>query len=128
MHTHLGVYSLPRVDENQDGNEMTDPVRPQVRALDSFNFDDPALKVGLAGGVTTIVPRPGNANVIGGTSTAVKLKLSAPERVMLREVCDLKMAIEGNPVGVYGKKEQAPAMLMSVITWRARHSSRPRNT
>ncbi len=114
MHTHLGVYSLPRVDENQDGNEMTDPITPQVRALDSFNFDDPALKVGLAGGVTTIVSRPGSANVIGGTSTAVKLKLSAPERMVLREVCDLKMAIEGNPVGVYGKKEQAPATLMSV--------------
>lgn len=75
MHTHLGVYSLPRVAENEDGNEATDPVTPQVRAIDSFNFDDPALAVGLAGGVTTIVSRPGSANVIGGTSVAVKLKV-----------------------------------------------------
>lgn len=114
MHTHLGVYSLPSVEENQDGNEMTDPLTPQVRALDSFNFDDPALKAGLAGGVTTIVSRPGSANVIGGTSVAVKLKLSDPAHMVLREDCDLKMAIEGNPVGIYGKKEQPPATLMSV--------------
>ena len=62
-HTHVGVYSLPNVEENSDGNEMTNPITPQVRALDSFNFDDPAIKVGLAGGVTTVVSRPGSGNV-----------------------------------------------------------------
>ncbi|MBM3789277.1 MAG: hypothetical protein FJW35_02890 [Acidobacteria bacterium] len=114
MHTHPGVYSFPRVDENQDGNEMTDPPTPQVRAMDSFNFDDPALKAGLAGGVTTIVSRPGSANITGGTTVAAKLKLSAPDRMVLGEVCDLKMAIEGNPIGVYGRKDQMPVTLMSV--------------
>ena len=74
IHSHLGVYSLPSVQENSDGNESTNPVTPQVHALDSFNFEDPSIKVGLAAGVTTIVSRPGSANVIGGTSVAVKLK------------------------------------------------------
>jgi len=114
IHTHLGVYSLPRVEENSDGNEMTNPSTPQVRALDSFNFEDPAIKVGLAGGVTTIVSRPGSGNVIGGTSVAVKLKNAPPEQMVLKEVCDLKMAIEGNPVGVYGSKKQLPSSLMGV--------------
>jgi imidazolonepropionase-like amidohydrolase len=114
IHTHLGVYSLPMVEENSDGNEMTNPITPQVRALDSFNFEDPAIKVGLAGGVTTIVSRPGSGNVIGGTSVAVKLKNAPPEEMILKEVCDLKMAIEGNPVGVYGAKKQMPSTLMAV--------------
>jgi imidazolonepropionase-like amidohydrolase len=114
IHTHLGVYSLPMVEENSDGNEMTNPITPQVHALDSFNFDDPALKVGLAGGVTTIISRPGSGNVIGGTSVAVKLKSAAPEEMVIREICDLKMAIEGNPVGVYGNKKQMPSTLMGV--------------
>jgi hypothetical protein len=35
IHTHLGVYSLPAVEENSDGNEMTNPSTPQVRALRS---------------------------------------------------------------------------------------------
>lgn len=114
IHTHLGVYSLPMVQENSDGNEMTNPSTPQVRALDSFNFDDPALKVGLAAGVTTIISRPGSGNVIGGTSVAVKLKQAPPNEMILKEICDLKMAIEGNPVGVYGSRNQLPTTLMGV--------------
>ncbi len=113
-HSHVGVYSLPNVDENSDGNEMTNPVTPQVRALDSFNFDDPAIKVGLAGGVTTVISRPGSGNVIGGTSVAVKLKNATPEEMILKDICDLKMAIEGNPVGVYGGRKQMPGTLMAV--------------
>jgi imidazolonepropionase-like amidohydrolase len=114
IHTHLGVYSLPSVAENADGNEMTNPVTPQVRALDSFNFDDPAIKVGLAGGVTTIVSRPGSGNVIGGTSVAIKLKSAPPDEMVLVPDCDLKMAIEGNPMGFYGAKKQMPITMMGV--------------
>lgn len=114
IHTHVGVYSLPNVEENSDGNEMTNPITPQVRALDSFNFEDPAIKIGLAGGVTTVVSRPGSGNVIGGTSVAVKLKSAPPEQMILKDVCDLKMAIEGNPVGVYGARNQMPGTLMAV--------------
>ncbi|MBN1223448.1 MAG: amidohydrolase family protein [Candidatus Aminicenantes bacterium] len=114
IHCHLGVYSIPFVQENSDGNEMTNPITPQVRALDSFNFDDPAIKAGLAGGVTTVVSRPGSGNIIGGTSVAVKLKDASPSEMVLKEDCDLKMAIEGNPVGVYGSRKQMPSTLMAV--------------
>ena len=114
MHTHVGVYSVPRVDENSDGNEMIDPITPQVRAFDSFNFDDPAIAVGRAGGVTTVISRPGSGNIIGGTSVAVKLKNAPPDQMVLKEIADLKMAIEGNPIGVYGSKGKMPATLMGV--------------
>ena len=114
IHSHLGVYSTPNVEENSDGNEMTNPVTPQVRALDSFNFEDPAIPVGRAGGVTTIVALPGSGNVIGGTGVAIKLKSGSPEDMVLKDVANLKMAIEGNPVGVYGQKKQMPMTLMGV--------------
>ncbi len=114
IHSHLGVYSVPGVKENQDGNEMTDPITPQVRALDSFNFEDPAIEAGLAGGVTTIVSRPGSGNVIGGTSVAVKLKNAPPDQMILKEICDLKMTIEGNPVAFHGRHGRMPTSLMAV--------------
>ena len=114
IHSHLGVYGVPEAPENEDGNEMTSPVTPEVRALDSFNFEDPALKSALKGGVTTIVSRPGSANVIGGTSVAVKLKNAPPERTVLKEVCDLKMTIEGNPVSFQGSHNRMPMTLMAV--------------
>ncbi len=114
IHSHLGVYSLPLVPENADLNEMSNPVTPQLKALDAFNFNDPAIPVAREGGVTTIVSRPGSTNVIGGVSLAVKLKKASPDEMILKDVCDLKMAIEGNPVDAYGTKKQAPATLMSV--------------
>ncbi len=114
MHTHVGVYSMPLVEENEDGNEMTDPITPQVRALDSFNFDDPAIAAGRAGGVTTVISRPGSGNVIGGTSVAVKLKSGPADEMVIKDICDLKMAIEGNPIGVYGSKKKIPSTLMAV--------------
>ncbi len=37
MHSHLGVYSYPEdAHATQDGNEMTDPALPQIRALDAI--------------------------------------------------------------------------------------------
>ena len=114
IHSHLGVYSVPAVEENADGNEMTDPVTPQVRALDSFRPDDPALAQARSGGITTIVSRPGSGNVIGGTSVAVKLKNAPFGEMVLKEVCDLKMTIEGNPVAFHGGKGRPPASLMGV--------------
>jgi len=114
IHSHAGVYTLPMISANMDGNEMTNPVTPEVRALDSFNFGDPALRKGLSGGVTTIVARPGSANVIGGTSVAVKLKNAPAEEMILKEPCDLKMTIEYNPVVFYGRKNRAPTTLQAV--------------
>ncbi len=114
VHSHQGLGSIPRVTENMDGNEMTNPSTPQVKARDSFNFDDPILKLALAGGVTTIVARQGSGNVIGGTSVAVKLKNAPPEEMILKEVCDLKMAMDSNPAGIYRSKKQMPSTLSGV--------------
>jgi imidazolonepropionase-like amidohydrolase len=122
-HTHLGVYSTPNVEENADGNEMTNPVTPQVRALDSFNFADPALKAGLAAGVTTIISRPGSGNVIGG-----KAPPSAQERLdeaMVLSRCDLKMASRGIPSGLW-RQALLPSTMMGVYHPPARRSSRAR--
>ncbi len=114
MHSHVGVYTLPMVPENMDGNEATNPLTPEVRALDSFNFGDPELRTGLAGGVTTIVSRPGSANVIGGTSLALKLKNASPEEMIIKEPCDLKMTIEYNPILFHTAQNRMPSSLMTV--------------
>ncbi len=116
MHSHVGLWSAPVVEENSDGNEATDPVTPQVRALDGFNFDDPAIKAAREAGVTTIISRPGSLNVIGGTSVAIKMKNAPAPEMVLKEECDLKMAIEGNPSGYYAELKRMPSTLMAVYT------------
>jgi len=114
IHSHIGVYSVPVVRENFDGNEATSPVTPQVRAFDGFNFDDPAIPPSRAAGVTTVVSRPGSLNVIGGTSVALKLKKAPPDEMVIKEDCDLKMAIEGNPSGYYAGLHRMPSTVMGV--------------
>src|SRR5215471_12785148 len=73
-HSHIGIFSRPQVSANQDGNEMTGPVQPGLRAIDAINPDDPGIRMALAGGVTTANIMPGSGNAVGGQTLYVKLK------------------------------------------------------
>src|SRR5262249_8482377 len=48
-HSHLGVYPAPGIESQQDGNEMTDPITPQVWAEHSVWPQDPQFALSLAG-------------------------------------------------------------------------------
>lgn len=113
-HSHLGVYAWPSVDANADGNEMTTPITAQVRALDSFNFEDPAIRRAVAGGVTTIQVFPGSGNLVGGQSVVLKLKPEAGRlaSVFAKAPPGMKMAMGENPKRVYGERNQAPSTRM----------------
>ena len=120
-HSHVGVYSRPGVSANSDGNEMSGPVQPGVRAIDSFNADDPGIKMALSGGVTTANVMPGSGNVIGGQTVYVKYRGASIEQMRVtgrtgeKEVLGgLKMANGENPKG-YGKgKGVAPFTRMKI--------------
>jgi imidazolonepropionase-like amidohydrolase len=120
-HSHVGVYSRPGVSANSDGNEMSGPVQPAVRAIDSFNVDDPGIRMALAGGVTTANVMPGSGNVIGGQTVYVKYRGRSIEEMRItgragaKEILGgLKMANGENPKG-YGKsKSQAPFTRMKI--------------
>jgi imidazolonepropionase-like amidohydrolase len=108
-HTHHGVYAEVTGPEGADGNEMTDPVTPQVRALDGLNWFDPGFDEAVANGVTTVQALPGSANVIGGQGVAVKTWGPRPADRVLRQPSGLKMALGENPKRVYGGKKKAPS-------------------
>jgi imidazolonepropionase-like amidohydrolase len=114
VHSHMGVYPWPSVPANADGNEMTDPTTPQVRAEDAFHVDDPALARALAGGVTTIQVLPGSGNLIGGQSVVLKIKpgRTLAEMKIPEAPPGMKMALGENPKRVYGDRHQSPATRM----------------
>jgi imidazolonepropionase-like amidohydrolase len=60
IHSHLGVYPVPAVAGNDDGNEATSPSTANVWAEHSVWPQDP-LPTALAGGVTTLQILPGSA-------------------------------------------------------------------
>jgi imidazolonepropionase-like amidohydrolase len=117
-HSHMGVYAWPGVDANSDGNELTDPISPQVDALDSVYPQDPAFKRAAAGGVTTVQILPGSGNLIGGkaiTLHVVPNAVTVDEMVFREAPRGIKMALGENPKRVYGDRNQLPSTRMGNI-------------
>jgi len=118
VHSHLGDYPSPGVDGNSDGNEATDPVRPEVWAEHSVWPQDPGFSRALVnGGVTTLQILPGSANLFGGRSVTLK---NVPARTTQGmkfpgAPYGLKMACGENPKRVYGSKGNMPQTRMGNI-------------
>ena len=71
-HSHLGLDESCIGFEGSDVNEATDPVTPNMRAIDGFNPLDITVKEARENGVTACAAGPGSANVVGGTFMAIK--------------------------------------------------------
>src|ERR1700681_759213 len=116
-HSHIGIFGRPATGAGADGNEMTGPIQPGLRAIDAIDPNDPGIKMALAGGVTTANIMPGSGNAIGGQTLYVRLKGTVVEamRIMAGRVLGgIKFANGENPKGAYGGKNQAPGTRMKV--------------
>jgi imidazolonepropionase-like amidohydrolase len=108
-HVHLGVHEEGEGWAGQDTNEMTDPVTPQVRALDGINPDDLGFADAVAGGVLTVNVNPGSGNPIGGQTVAVRCAGRTVDEMVLRAPSGMKSALGENPKRVYGDRKQFPS-------------------
>jgi imidazolonepropionase-like amidohydrolase len=112
-HSHVGIYPRPAVQANQDGNEMTGPMQPALRAIDAIDPSDPGIRMALAGGVTTANIMPGSGNVMGGQTAYVKLRGDTVEEMVIPgTIGGMKMANGENPKRVYGSRTQMPTTRM----------------
>jgi imidazolonepropionase-like amidohydrolase len=112
-HCHVGMCEDSVGFEGDDGNEMTDPVTPHLRAIDAIYHADRAFQEALEGGVTTVVTGPGSANVIGGQFAALKTFGRRVEDMLIREPVAMKVAFGENPKSVYHEKRQSPMTRMA---------------
>ena len=62
-HSHIGLDDTGIGFEGQDYNELNDILTPQLRAIDGFYPQDPALKEAALAGVTTVCTEIGRAHV-----------------------------------------------------------------
>jgi len=112
-HCHVGIFGDGLGFEGDDGNEMTDPVTPHLRAIDGIHHADRAFREALAGGVTTVVTGPGSANVIGGQFAALKTVGRTVDEMAFKAPCAMKVAFGENPKSVYHEKHQTPTTRMA---------------
>jgi imidazolonepropionase-like amidohydrolase len=112
-HCHVGLFPDGIGWEHADGNEMTDPITPHLRALDAVHPEDQAFKELVAAGVTTVLTGPGSGNLIGGQWVCLKtVPKPSVEQMVLLEPAGMKMALGENPKWVYGEQKKAPSTRM----------------
>lgn len=112
-HCHVGMWEDAMGFEGADGNECTNPITPELRAIDAINPYDRCFEEAAAGGVTTCVTGPGSANVIGGQFVAIKTYGDSVEDMVLRFPVAVKAAFGENPKRVYNGKNQTPSTRMA---------------
>ncbi len=112
-HTHIGLEEEIYRVEGDDVNETTDPLTPQLRAVDGVNFSDLAFGDALRGGVTRAMSMPGSANIIGGQAVFLKTLASSMEKMIYRNPWGLKAALGENPKRVYGEQKKSPQTRMA---------------
>jgi len=105
-HSHLAL--------DDDVNEATSPVTPQMMMQDAFDYQDKAIYRALAGGVTTSLLLHGSANMIGGQAIVIKHKYGAGRDAMLFPGAprSIKFASGENPKRVYGSRNELPSTRM----------------
>jgi len=117
-HCHIGIWEETIGWAGSDGNEMTDPATPQMRAIDAIkaNANEGGLEAALKAGITTAQILPGSANVIGGTGVVLKTapKVTVDDMV-IRNPSGMKIAFGENPRRVYGQEQKKmPSTRMGV--------------
>ena len=107
-HSHAGMAEWGE-PEDGDFNEVSDPVTPQVNALDGFHPRDEELQHAFQGGVTTVSARMGSANVVGGIICSMKTYGDVADRMLVRED-GMKAAFGENPKRFHGdEKDRQPS-------------------
>ncbi|HET9181777.1 MAG TPA: amidohydrolase [Candidatus Angelobacter sp.] len=105
-HSHIAL--------DDDVNEATSPITPQMMMQDAFDYTDKAIYRALAGGVTTSLLLHGSANMIGGQAVVIKHKygLGRDQMIFPGAPRSIKFASGENPKRVYGSRHQLPSTRM----------------
>ena len=115
-HNHIGVFNDGLVEEGSDGNEITDPCTPQLRAIDAVYHADRCFSEAAAGGVTSVMTGPGSANVIGGQFAFLKTSGRSVDEMTVLAPAAMKMAFGENPKHCYGSASKTPQTRMATAS------------
>ena len=113
-HTHIGIGEQGLGREGMDVNETSDPVTPQVRALDAANPDDMAFADARSAGITCVQILPGSSNVVGGQAFITKTHGSRIDRMVVRQPSGIKAAFGENPKRTHGDNKRMPSTRLGV--------------
>lgn len=103
-HSHIGIMESSIGYEGLDLNEGSNPITPELRALDSINPMDEAVSEANEAGVTTVCVPPGSGNVVGGQAVIFKTYGNCIDEMVIDAYVALKGALGENPKRFYKDK------------------------
>lgn len=109
-HCHLGLDGYAVEFPGQDYNELSDPITPQLSAIDGINPQDETFRMVKEGGVTCVSTGPGSSNVIGGTFCVIKTAGKRVDDMVVKEKAAMKIAFGENPKKCYKDKGYSSRM------------------
>lgn len=112
-HAHCGGFSFSE-ESADDLNEMVKPATPEMEALYAIDPESPSFELCRQSGITSMAITPGSGNVVGGLACAIKSAGTGIAEMLIKEPLALKMALGGNPIGVYGSQKKRPMTRMGV--------------
>src|SRR5690625_1064235 len=97
VHTHLGVHEQGVGREGADFNESSDPITPEVRAIDGINPREEGFQDARRSGVTTVQVMPGSGNILGGEMIVMKTAGNIVDEMVIKNPSGMKAALGENP-------------------------------
>lgn len=113
-HAHIGITEEKWGAIADDCNEQTEPVTPELRAIDAINPMDPAFHDAIAAGITSVMVGPGSSNVVGGQFVFMKTQGRCVDNMVVKAPAAMKVALGENPKTAFGDKNQFPSTRMGV--------------
>ena len=109
-HCHQGLFDGSIGWAGGDGNEMTTPITPELRGIDSFNPFEPSLNEVLIGGVTSINTNPNgdlprglfdnmSQKIRGSTIVHFIIRADMCHVAKFAGICGNNRGTSGNPYG-----------------------------
>ncbi len=113
-HCHVGITEEQKGLEGDDCNEVTDPITPQLRAIDAINPMDAAFANAMEAGITGLMVGPGSSNVVGGQFAFVKTYGRCIDEMIVKAPAAMKVAFGENPKKNYGSQGNTPSTRMAI--------------
>lgn len=114
-HTHLGMFEDGLGFEGDDVNEPSDPLTPELRALDAINPLDRCFREAIEAGITTVLTGPGSSNPIAGQIAAIKTYGNCIDDMIVSAPVAIKFSLGENPKSVYHEKDKSPYTRMAIV-------------
>lgn len=114
-HGTVGLSGILNYDHDQDQLEHSEPIQPELRALDAYNAHEALIEWVRSFGTTTIHTGHAPGELISGQTLIVKTIGNTVEEAMLVETCAVAATLAENALKESAKSPGTRAKMVSML-------------